>query len=193
MKKIAVFASGSGTNFQAVIDAIKKGQIRAEISGLLASKDGIEAIIRAKKSSIPVYILTDEERFIPHKYLETLNAILDKWDPDLIVLAGYLKKIPPEIIGKYENKIINIHPSLLPKYGGKGYYGLKVHEAVIENHETESGCSVHIVTTEYDQGPVLDRIIVPVYPGDTPEVLQKRVLTQEHLLLPRVIKQILNN
>ncbi len=118
---------------------------------------------------------------------------LEEWKPDLIVLAGYMKKIPDIIIKKYANRIINIHPSLLPKYGGKGYFGMNVHKAVIENGEKESGCTVHVVTNEYDSGPVLEQTRVPVFPDDTPEALQKRILVQEHLLLPKVIRQILTS
>lgn len=193
MKNIVVFASGSGTNFQAVINAVEKGSILAEITGLVAGKHGIKAIDRAKRHHIPVYILSENDRKSSKNYLAALKSILDQCKPDLIILAGYLRKIPPEIIDAFPGKIINIHPSLLPKYGGKGFYGLKVHEAVIANHEPESGCSVHIVTHEYDKGPVIGQIRVPVYPSDDAGSLQKRILKQEHRLLIEVIQQLLNS
>lgn len=193
MKKIVVFASGSGTNFQAVINAVGEGKVHAEIAGLVAGKKGIAAIDRAKKNDIPVYTLTDSDRASAGRYLITLRSVLGKWKPDLIVLAGYLRKIPPEIIDEYPGRIINIHPSLLPKYGGRGFYGIKVHEAVIANHEKESGCSVHLVTREYDEGPVIGQVKVPVYPSDDAKQLQKRILTHEHRLLPEVIEQMLKS
>ncbi len=193
MNNIVVFASGSGSNFQAIIDSVNSGDIPATISGLLASRNGIQSIERARKNNIPVQILSESEFKTDEAYVSALVQTLEDWKPDLIVLAGYMKKIPGIIIKKYANRIINIHPSLLPKYGGKGYFGLNVHKAVIANGEKESGCTVHVVTNEYDSGPVLEQTRVPVFPDDTPEALQKRILVQEHLLLPKVIRQILTS
>lgn len=190
MNNIVVFASGSGSNFQAIIDAVISGEIPGTICGLLASRTGIRSIERAKENNIPVTVLTEKDFQSVDDYTSALLKALDKWKPDLIVLAGYMKKIPGQMIDLYENRIINIHPSLLPKYGGKGYYGLNVHKAVIANGEKESGCTVHIVTKEYDTGPVLDQTHVQVLPDDTPETLQQRILIQEHILLPKVIKKI---
>jgi len=187
LKKLVVFASGSGTNFQAVIDAIQSGYLKAQVTGLIASKAGIGAIKRARNNNIPVEIHT------PQDTVDHLIKVLNRWSPDLIILAGYLQKIPIEVINQYPRKIINIHPSLLPQYGGKGYYGKKVHEAVIQNNETVSGCSVHFVTDEYDEGPVIDQIEVPVKKEDTADTLATKVLEKEHILLPRVIKQLINN
>lgn len=187
MKNLVVFASGSGTNFQAVIDAIKSGYLNARITGLIAGKAGIGAIERARNNNIPVEIHS------PQDDTDRLLEVLEQWSPDLIILAGYLQKIPPEIINQYPRQIINIHPSLLPQYGGKGYYGKKVHEAVIRNNENVSGCSVHYVTDEYDEGPVIDQIQVPVAEDDTADSLAAKVLEKEHILLPRVIKRLINN
>ena len=114
---------------------------------------------------------------------------LKSWNAQVLILAGYVKKIPGEVISTFKNNILNIHPSLLPKYGGKGFYGLKVHEAVIENKEIETGCTVHIVTEEYDKGPILGQSIVEVLPTDTPDSLAKKVLEKEHELFPLVIKK----
>ncbi|MDR8389768.1 phosphoribosylglycinamide formyltransferase [Aliifodinibius sp. S!AR15-10] len=193
MKNIVVFASGSGTNFQAIIDAVEAGQIDARISGLLASKPGIGALERARKHNINTQVLRPSDFDDSSAYEATLLNMLDEWQPNLIVLAGYMLKVPNSVLDRYENKIINIHPSLLPKYGGKGFYGSKVHEAVIANDEEESGCTVHYVTEIYDDGPIIDQIKVPVRDTDDPETLATRVLEQEHKLLPRVIAKLVNN
>lgn len=189
MKKLVIFASGSGTNMQAIIDKIEAGEIRAEIVGLIVNKPGIKSIERATKSNIPVSVIAEKDQ---EDFSKKLTKKLTEWNPDLIILAGFLKKIPDSIIKKYENKIINIHPALLPKYGGKGFYGLNVHKAVIEAGDKESGCTVHYVNEEYDKGPIISQEKVPVHPNDTPEDLAKRVLKAEHKLLPTVIKKIIN-
>ena len=193
MKQIVFFASGSGSNLQAVIDAIEQGKIKAHIGGLITNKDGIKALERAEKHHIPTKILNPSSFSHTQKYEQALADTLKKWQPNLIVLAGYLLKIPASIIRAYKNRMINIHPSLLPKFGGKGLYGINVHRAVLNRGETQSGCSVHIVTEEYDQGPVLAQRTVPVYKTDTPENLSKRVLQQEHQLLPEVINKLLTD
>lgn len=174
---------------QAIINEIEEGRLNAEIAGLITNKDKIKAADRAKKHGIPVRVFSDTNQ---KEYDINLLKQLDEWQPDLIVLAGFLRKIPEEIIKKYENQIINIHPALLPKFGGKGFYGLKVHHAVLESGDTETGCTVHYVHEEYDTGPIIDQIKVPVRPTDTPEILAKRVLEAEHRLLPSVIKKLIN-
>jgi formyltetrahydrofolate-dependent phosphoribosylglycinamide formyltransferase len=189
VKKLVIFASGSGTNMQAIIDKIDAGEIRAEIVGLIVNKPGIKSIERATKFNIPVSVIAEKDQ---EAFSKKITKKLTEWNPDLIILAGFLKKIPDSIIKKYENKIINIHPALLPKYGGKGFYGLNVHKAVIEAGDKESGCTVHYVNKEYDKGPIISQEKVPVHPNDTPEDLAKRVLKAEHKLLPTVIKKIIN-
>ncbi|MDZ7756685.1 phosphoribosylglycinamide formyltransferase [Rhodohalobacter sp.] len=191
MKNIVVFASGSGSNFQAIIDSIGKGEIEAQISGLIASRPGIGAIERAISHNIPHYILPDKSS--EATFSEVLLSKLKEWNPNLIVLAGFLKKIPSEVIEQYRNKIINIHPSLLPKFGGKGYYGIKVHRAVVDAGETESGCTVHFVNEHYDKGDIIKQTKVVVSDDDTPETLAQKILKEEHKLLPNVIAEILNN
>lgn len=188
-----MFASGSGTNFQALIDAVKKGQIHARIRGLISNKSDSKALDRAQKHDIETQVLIPSEFRSDRQYEHALQDILSNWKTDLIVLAGYMIKIPASIIKEYQGRIINIHPSLLPKYGGKGYYGKRVHQAVIQNNETESGCTVHMVTEEYDQGPILAQKKVPVYDSDDPETLARRVLKQEHVLLPRVVEQLIKD
>lgn len=190
MKKLVVLASGSGSNFQAIIDAIAQGDIKARIAGLIAGKPGIGAIEKARKNDIPVVILKNpSDPDHSHRLLNYLN----RWNPDLIVLAGYLRKIPDEVVEAYKNRIINIHPSLLPKYGGKGFYGEHVHRAVLEAGETESGCTVHYVNELYDEGDIIRQVNVPVLAGDSPKTLAKRVLAEEHKLLPSVITELLTS
>jgi phosphoribosylglycinamide formyltransferase 1 len=189
VKRLVVFASGSGSNFQAIIDAAEKKDIHAAIAGLIADRDGIGAIDRAKKHQIPVKIIPTPDTGI---FAEKLKTQLALWSPDLIVLAGFLKKIPDDIVKEYAGKIINIHPALLPEFGGKGFYGLHVHQAVLEAGKTKSGCTVHYVNEEYDRGDIIEQKEVPVYPSDTPGTLAARVLKSEHKLLPSVIKKIIN-
>ena len=189
MKKLVIFASGSGSNFQAIIDAIESGYITAEIAGLVSNKDGIGAIERARNHNIPVAVISDSDH---EQFTSRLKQQLADWKPNLIILAGFLKKIPDEIVRLYRNKIINIHPALLPKHGGKGFYGLRVHRAVLEAGDQESGCTVHYVNENYDEGDVIRQAKVPVHQTDTPETLAARVLKEEHKLLPSVIKQIIN-
>ncbi|SMO77380.1 phosphoribosylglycinamide formyltransferase [Fodinibius sediminis] len=192
MINIVVFASGSGTNFQSIIDAAREGQINGRIQGLITNKNNIKAIERARKHGISHITLNPADFATRTAYVNTLLDQLAQWQTDLIVLAGYMIKIPPELIEEFENRIINIHPSLLPKYGGKGFYGLKVHRAVIANGEKESGCSVHLVTEEYDDGPILAQRRVPVYASDDPPTLAERILKEEHQLLPEVIAKLAN-
>lgn len=192
MINIVVFASGSGTNFQSIIDAVNEGKINGRIRGLITNKSDIQAIERARKHNIPHITISPDAFDNQLDYVDTLITRLHNWETDLIVLAGYMLKIPSAVIENYERKIINIHPSLLPKYGGKGFYGINVHQAVLENEEQESGCTVHIVTEEYDKGPILAQRKVPVYNTDDAEKLAKRVLKQEHQLLPEVIAKLAN-
>lgn len=187
MNNIVVFASGSGTNFQSIIDAVARGEIEAKIQGLVTNNKNAGALEKAQNHNIDTYIIDEE------KINSGLHRSLEKWKPDLIVLAGFLKKLPENLIDKYKGKIINIHPSLLPKYGGKGFYGIHVHRAVLENNESETGCTVHLVTKEYDEGPVLAQQKIQVRRNETPQSLAKRVLQEEHKLLPKVISEIFKN
>lgn len=191
LKNIVVFASGSGSNFQSIIDAIQTGKIHARITGLISNKKGIKALERAADHLIPTAILSERNYPSFEEYSNTLLEQLFEWDADLIVLAGFLKKIPPNVIQAYRNQILNIHPSLLPKYGGKSFYGLNVHKAVLESGDKVSGCTIHLVSEKYDEGPILDQVKVPVLDGDTPEKLAARVLEQEHRTYPSVISDYL--
>lgn len=190
MINIVVFASGSGTNFQSIIDATEKGQIKGRIRGLIANKPDIQAISRAQNHEIDHAVLSPSQFSGKSEYIRALLTQLNDWDTDLIALAGYMIKVPAEVIEKYEGRIVNIHPALLPKYGGKGFYGMNVHRAVIENGETESGCTVHLVTEEYDEGPILAQQKVPVKKSDDAADLAERVLKEEHKLFPKVIAEL---
>lgn len=191
LKHIVVFASGSGTNFQAIIDAVESGQIKARIRGLISNRPDNKALERAGAHDIETKVIRPSDYRYPKQYHEALLATLEQWKTDLIILAGYLLKIPDAVISAYPDRIINIHPSLLPKYGGKGYYGNNIHQAVLDNKEPYSGCTVHIVTAEYDKGPILAQRKVPVYNTDNALTLSKRVLEQEHLLLPEVAGEMI--
>lgn len=192
MNTIVVFASGSGSNFQAIIDAIENKTLEAQIAGLISNKEQIRAIERAKKAGIPVRVINPSDYRGPEEFGIALLRQLHLWNPSLIVLAGYMVKVPDQVISEYRNQIINIHPSLLPKYGGRGYFGKKVHKAVLEAGEKVSGCSVHFVDENYDEGPVIARRQVPVLEEDTPDSLAERVLAEEHKLLPEVIAKLLS-
>ena len=188
MFKIAVLASGGGTDFQSIIDAVESKYLNVKIEMLIASKDGIFAIERAKNHGIETHVVSRKE-YGEKASDKILELVKDK--VDLIVLAGFLSILDGEILEKYKNKIINIHPSLLPKYGGKGMYGLKVHQAVFENGDKESGCTVHYVTSNVDAGEIIAQDKVDISMAKSPEEIQKIVLEREWKLLPRVVKQLI--
>ena len=189
-KRIAVLVSGGGSNLQSIIDNIEQGNLNCEISYVIADREcyGLE---RAEKHGIKNVLL--DRKVLKEKLSDEISNVLENDDEktDYIVLAGYLSILSPEFIKKWSRKIINIHPSLLPKFGGKGMYGMNVHRAVIEAKETESGCTIHFVDTGVDTGEIILQIKVPVLSDDTPEVLQKRVLEKEHVLLIEGIKKLL--
>lgn len=189
MKNIVVFASGSGTNFQSIIDAVERGELSANIAGLITDKPNIGAIERAEKSNIPTRTISPGNYPGEHEFAEALTTQLKTWGADLIALAGYLKKIPTPVIHLYKNRILNIHPSLLPKFGGKGFYGMNVHRAVVDSNQKESGCSVHIVTEEFDEGPVIAQTKVPIHEHESAEELAHRILKEEHRLYPAAIQK----
>lgn len=188
---IAVFASGGGTDFQSIIDGVESGLIRAKISLLIASKPDIYAIERAKQHDIPYYVFRKGDHESAEAMYDEIIELLKKNDVGLIVLAGYLTILTPNIVKAYEGRIINIHPALLPKFGGVGMYGMKVHEAVIAAGEKESGCTVHYVDCGADTGKIIAQERVIVDKDDTPESLQKKVLSKEHELLPRVVARLI--
>lgn len=190
-KKIAVFVSGSGSNLQAIIDSIEAGKLNCEIAFVIADRP-CYALERAEKHNIRSVML--DRKLFGEKLSDEIDMILsDAGEISCIVLAGYLSIISENFVKKWNRKIINMHPSLLPKFGGKGMYGLKVHEAVLKAGEKESGCTVHYVDTGIDTGESIMSMKVPVFEGDTPEILQKRVLEKEHLLLVKGLEKILED
>ncbi len=192
-KRIVVFASGSGSNFKTLHQSVLKKEIPARIAALICDNPDAGVLDYATEHDIRTILISPTDFDNPADYTKKLADILDREAPHLIVLAGYLKKIPDHIIERYPMKIINIHPALLPKYGGKGWYGMRVHRAVIDNREKESGCTVHFVSSDYDAGPVIAQIKVPVSTEDTAETLAAKVLKQEHLLYPKVVRFLLSN
>lgn len=187
MLKFAVMASGGGTDFQSLIDAVAKGEIQAEICCLVAGKPGIYAIERAQKAGIPVEIVQKKDFAETDQFDEAVLAVLQKYRADFVVLAGYLNIIGTKTIQAYENKIINIHPALIPSFCGMGMYGRHVHEAVIRYGAKLSGATVHFVNEEADAGPIIMQKAVPVLQDDTPEMLAARVLETEHEILPEAV------
>lgn len=192
MKNIVVCVSGGGTDLQSIIDGVENGLIKAKIQAVISSKKGVYAEKRAEKHNIPFIAITKED--FPDKeerYSEMLEVLGD-FNPDLIVLAGYINILPPKVVDRFRGKIINIHPSLIPKHCGKGFYGLKVHESVIASGDKETGVTVHYVDEGADTGEIIRQEKVPVSEGDTPEILQQRVLAVEHKVLPEVVAEIVN-
>lgn len=188
-KRIAVFASGGGTDFQSVIDANEREQF-CEISYLIASKDGIGAIDRASKHGIPVAVFSKKDYPDIEKLYSDLAYLLKMHRVDYVVLAGWLKIIPESFITAFSDRIINIHPSLIPSFCGAGFYGLKVHQAVLDYGAKISGCTVHFVNEVPDGGAIIAQTAVKVLDGDTAESLQSRVLEEEHKLLPYCVKKL---
>lgn len=185
--RLAVLVSGSGTNLQSVIDAIQSGTLKSQIVCVISNKETAYGLERARRHHIPAYFIDPKEASYNEKLLERLQ----KEQVDLVVLAGYLKIVDPNLIKAYPHRIINIHPSLLPKFGGKGFYGLYVHKAVIEAGEKESGATVHFVDEGVDTGEIILQKRLKVAEDDTPERLQTRILEQiEHTLLVEAIQKL---
>lgn len=184
-KHIAVLCSGGGTNFQGIIDGCKSGAINGEIVLMISSSEKAFAIERARQADIPVAVITKKScGSLEAAYLARHKA-LTECAPDLIILAGYLGILLPETIRAFPCRIMNIHPALLPRFGGKGMHGAHVHSAVLAAGETQSGATVHFVDAGIDSGPIILQKTVPVLGGDTLESLAARVLTVEHELLPQ--------
>lgn len=189
MKRIAVFASGGGTDFQSVIDANEREHF-CEIACLIASKEGIGAIDRAQRHGIPHAVYAKNDYPDLEELYKKLAFHLNMLGVDYIVLAGWLKIIPQSFIKTFEDRIINIHPSLIPAFCGSGFYGLKVHQAVIDYGAKISGCTVHFVNEIPDGGAIIAQRAVEVKDGDSAESLQSRILEEEHKLLPWCVKQL---
>ena len=194
MLKIVVCVSGGGTNLQAILDAIDNGVItNTEVVAVIGNNPGIKAFERAASKNIPGILMSPKEYESREAFNEAFTAKMCELAPDLIVLAGFLVKIPQQMVEKFSNRIVNIHPSLIPSFCGVGYYGLKVHEKVLERGAKVTGATVHFVNEGMDEGPIIAQKAVYVEDDDTPEILQRRVMEQaEWLLLPKAIDDIAN-
>lgn len=182
--RVGVLVSGGGTDLQSIIDA------GINVVKVISSKDGVYALERAANAGIEALAVTKKEY---PKIADRMTVIADEMEKsgvELIVLAGYLEIVTSELLDRFPGNVINIHPALLPKFGGPGFYGLNVHKAVLEAGETESGATVHFVNEGVDKGPIIAQSKVPVKEGDTPESLQERVLEVEHVLLPRTVIEL---
>ncbi|MCX5783264.1 MAG: phosphoribosylglycinamide formyltransferase, partial [Elusimicrobia bacterium] len=185
---IAVFISGGGSNLQALIDACEAGRIDGKIKLVISSKEGAGGLERAKKHNVEAQVVSLKNFASADEMDAHLTKLCKDRKVDLICLAGYMVKVGPSLIKAYPNAILNIHPALLPNFGGKGFYGEKVHEAVIKSGAKVSGCTVHLVNGEYDRGPIILQRSVPVFNGDTAHTLAERVLEQEHIAYPQAVK-----
>lgn len=194
MLKAVVCVSGGGTNLQAVIDGVQKGSVtNVEIVRVISNNKNAYALERAKNAGIEAVCVSPRDYADREQFNEALVKEVDAADPDLIVLAGFLVTIPPQLIRKYEHKIINIHPSLIPSFCGTGYYGLKVHEAALARGVKVTGATVHFVDEGMDTGPIIMQKPVVVKADDTPEILQKRVMEEaEWIILPWSLNLIAN-
>ena len=194
MLRVLSMVSGGGTNLQAIIDSVKNGTItNTELVGVISNNKNAYALTRAEENGIDAKCISPKDYESREVFNQELLKAVDAYEPDMIVLAGYLVVIPPEMIKKYKNRIINIHPSLIPSFCGTGYYGLKVHEAALARGVKVVGATVHFVDEGTDTGPIILQKAVEVQNGDTPEVLQRRVMEQaEWKILPRAIDLIAN-
>ena len=186
--RIAIFASGGGSNAEAIIRAASEGRLSAEV-GLVVSNNPDAAVLQRAKALEVNYTTIDQRNFDSEEsYISALFNVLDENGIDFIALAGYLKLVQPKLINKYKNKITNIHHALLPSFGGKGFSGKKVHEAVLEAGCKVSGVTVHLVSESYDRGPIISQLTLPVLADDNPESLAARVLKVEHQIYPEALQ-----
>lgn len=195
MLRVVVMVSGGGTNLQAIIDAINNKDItNTEIVAVISNNHGVYALERAKNAGIDAVVVSPKDFENRQAFNEALLETVDGYKPDLIVLAGFLVVIPEQMIDAYENRIINIHPSLIPSFCGTGYYGLKVHEAALSRGVKITGATVHYVDKGTDTGPIIMQKAVEVKEGDTPKALQQRVMEEaEWKILPAAINKIANS
>lgn len=190
--KIAVFASHGGSDLQAIIDGCKSNQIHAAVVAVISNNADSMALQRANNENIAAYHLSAKKFGSEEALAKEILDVLADHEVDMIFLAGYMRMLHITVLEKYHNRIFNIHPALLPKFGGKGMYGMHVHTAVIAAKEKETGVTIHRVNAEYDSGEIVAQTTVPVLENDTPEILAARVLEREHTFLVEVIADIIN-
>ncbi|HOP49518.1 MAG TPA: phosphoribosylglycinamide formyltransferase [Ignavibacteriales bacterium] len=190
MFRLGVLVSGGGTNLQAIINAIEIGKLPdVEIAVVISSNSKAYAIERAKKHNIPFEVVSKKECNSQLDFENKIIKILTEKKVDIVILAGFMAILSENFVSHFPNRILNIHPSLLPKFGGKGYYGIKVHEKVLEAKETQTGATVHFVTSDVDAGPIILQKSIDVLPNDTPESLQRRVMENcEWIIYPEAIR-----
>ena len=186
-KAIVVFASGTGSNFKNIVEKIKFNNLNAEVVLLVSNNSNCNAITFAKKNSINTFIY-NSKKYPTDSNQDILLKKIKQYEVDLILLAGYMKKISKNLVKNYKNKILNIHPSLLPKYGGKGFYGMKVHEAVYANKDKKTGATVHFVDEGYDTGPILIHRAINLKSGEKPSIISAKVLKLEHQIYYKSVR-----
>ena len=182
-----MFASGRGSNFQALAEAISRKDVDAKIVAVISNNSDAGALALARSFHIPALHLSQKQFPSKDIFTQATLSALESHGADFIVLAGYMKKIDPAVIRRFKNKIVNVHPALLPAFGGQGMFGHHVHEAVIAQHAAISGATVHLVDEEFDHGSIVLQESIPVDPNDTPEMLAAKVLRIEHRILPRAV------
>lgn len=188
MKKIAVFASGRGSNYEAIQQQIDKGKIKAQTVCVISDHASPQVFEKAKSRNIPTHFINRKQFKTGDDYVAELLKILARYETDYILLAGYLKLIPAPLVKAYEYRMLNIHPALLPNFGGKGFYGMNVHRAVVESGVNITGITIHFVNEKYDQGSVILQKEVKVDSSDTPEAVAAKVLKLEHRYFPEVVR-----
>ncbi|MCH7495089.1 MAG: phosphoribosylglycinamide formyltransferase [Candidatus Marinimicrobia bacterium] len=191
--RIAIFASGNGSNAESIMRASREGRLEADVELILSNNPKAGVLEKAQAYEVKHTVIESGDFGSEAEYVKTVCEILDAEKINFIALAGYLKMIHPDLIDKYNNKITNIHPALLPSFGGKGFYGKRVHEAVLVSGCKVSGVTVHIVDKEYDRGPIVAQTSVPVLDDDTPETLAERVLIEEHKIYPETLQLFAEN
>lgn len=191
--QLAVFASGGGTNFQALLDAIDRGDLPATPVCCISNTSDAGALDRAEKHDVPATVVEPGRFDRPAAFGRALLEVLEQHEATFVALAGYMVKIPPVVVEAYRGRMTNVHPALLPAFGGKGMYGMNVHEAVLEYGVHWSGVTIHLVDEEYDHGPIVLQEPVPVHADDTPETLADRVKAVEHRLYPHALRLFADN
>jgi phosphoribosylglycinamide formyltransferase-1 len=188
--RLAVLVSGAGTNLQAILDACADPEYPAQVVVVVSDRPGAYALERARRAGVPTHVVDWSAYRARGPFCRALERVLEPYRVDLVCLAGFLRILDAAFVASYRGRILNIHPSLLPAFGGKGMYGERVHRAVLASGAEVSGCTVHLVTEEVDAGPILLQEVVPVLPGDTPKTLAARVSEAEHRIYPEAIRSI---
>jgi len=185
--QFAVFASGRGSNFDSIYQRLQSEQLDGNIACVISNNRTAPVLDKARKYGIPDFHKTESQFDSGDDYVENITRLLKEHGADYVLLAGYMRKIPPAVLDRYPNRFVNIHPALLPSFGGQGYYGMRVHEAVVERGVKWTGVTVHFVDKIYDHGPIIYQHPVRVLDDDTPETLAERVLKYEHQVYPKVV------